>query len=88
MPGVSREELIQFARRDWAAVGRAKEAHWLRQRRVLSETDLCRRSDDLLRHARAVVRAPSGAGHRRDLADRETHHRVGQALRAVARHSR
>jgi hypothetical protein len=88
MPGVSREDLIRFARRDWAAVGRAKQAHWLRQKRGLSDSDLCRRSDDLLRHARAVGRSPSAAGLGPDLADLETHHRVGQALRAVVRASR
>jgi hypothetical protein len=35
--GMSREDLIRFARRDWAAVARAKDRHWLREKRARSE---------------------------------------------------
>jgi len=79
--------LIRFATRDWAAVARAKEQHWLREKQAAAADDLCRRSDDLLRHARSMARARLSSPADR-LADWNVHHRVGQALRAVTRTSR
>jgi hypothetical protein len=83
---VDREDLIQFARRDWIAVARAKEQHWLRRRRTAAGRDLCRLSDDLLRYARGAARGRSSDADR--LADWRNHQRVGQALRAVTRSAR
>jgi hypothetical protein len=80
---VTRDDLVRFARRDWAAVARAKERHWLRQRQSATYADLLRRSDDLRRHARAV--APDGPSSAVRHADIAVHERVGKALRAVAR---
>lgn len=86
MAAVTREDLIQFARRDWAAVARAKDLHWLRRRAALPESDLWRRSDDLLRHARTASRV--GPSRSEPFADWHVHHRVGLALRAVSRATR
>jgi hypothetical protein len=84
---MSREHLIRFATRDWATVARAKEQHWLREKRAAAGSDLCRRSDDLLRHARATAQVRLSAPADRS-ADWDVHHRVGQALRAVTRTTR
>ena len=83
---MSREDLILFARRDWAAIAEAKDQHWLREKRARPSADACRRSDDLLRHARAASSATPSLDRR--LADLHTHQRVGLALRAVTRSSR
>jgi hypothetical protein len=84
MLNVSRDDLVRFARRDWTAIARAKERHWLRWKRTMTTADLWRLSDDLLRHA--------GARREWSLADRladiSVHQRVGQALRAVTRAAR
>jgi hypothetical protein len=86
MPVMSREDLVRFARRDWAAVAVAKERHWLRQKRAMSPADVLQLSDDMRRHARALLPdGPLQADREPDLA---THDRVGQALRAVAHTSR
>lgn len=87
MAGVSREELIQFARRDWAAVAAAKEQHWLRLKHTMTYAELCRRSDELLRYARAA-RSGQGSSPADRVADVLVHHRVGLALRAVTRPTR
>lgn len=83
---VLREDLIRFARRDWAAVAHAKEQHWLRQKQASSGPDQCRRVDDLLRYVRAATGASASLADR--LSDMHVHHRVGLALRAVTRTTR
>jgi hypothetical protein len=84
---VSRQDLVQFAKRDWMKVAWAKEQHWLRRKRAAAGGDLCRRSDDLLRHARSTAQARLSSPADR-LADWIVHRRVGQALRAVTRTTR
>ena len=81
---VSREDLNRFATRDWATIARAKEQHWLREKRAEAPDDLCRRSDDLLRHARFIASTRLSLPADR-IADWQVHQRVGQALRAVPR---
>jgi hypothetical protein len=83
---VSRDELIRFARRDWAAVAQAKQLHWLRWKAAMTPMDLWRLSDELRLHARATARRDSSQADR--LADLSVHHRVAQALRAVTRATR
>jgi hypothetical protein len=86
MLDLSRDDLVRFARRDWTAIARAKERHWLRWKRAMTAADLWRLSDDLLRHARA---RPGREWPQADrLADLSVHQRVGQALRAVTRAAR
>ena len=83
---MTREDLIRFARRGWAAVAAAKEQHWLRQKRAMSPAEVWQMSDVLRRHARTLNPDwPSQADREADI---ETHHRVGVALRAISRPSR
>lgn len=86
MLDVSREDLVKFAQRDWAAVADAKTQHWLRKKRATPAGDLWRLSDDLRRFARMV--RPEGPGLAERLADLEVHHRVRLALNAVTSASR
>lgn len=83
---MSRDDLVRFARRDWAAVAAAKEQQWLRQKSAMSPADVLEMSDVMRRHAQAVCSAwPTQVEREADL---RLHHRVGQALRAVTRTSR
>ena len=84
--GVTRDDIIRFARRDWAAVARAKERHWMRRKEQASYADLLRLSHDLYCHARAV--APDGPSPDVRTADAHVHQRVGESLRAVTRAAR
>jgi len=86
MPIMSRDDLRRFARRDWAAVAVAKEQHWLRRKRTMSPADVLQMSDDMRRHARTLQ--PDGPLEADRAADLATHHRVGQALRAVTHTAR
>jgi hypothetical protein len=80
------DDLVRFARRDWAAVAAAKEAQWLRQKAAMTPADVLDMSDVMRRHALSLSPAwPSQAEREEDL---RIHHRVGQALRAVTRTSR
>lgn len=79
---MTRDDLIRFALRDWAAVADAKERHWLRRRQQVGYDALLQVSDDLLRHARAA--SSTGAVLADRLADAAVHQRVGESLRAVA----
>ena len=81
MPVVTRDDLVRFARRDWAAIAGAKERHWLRWKRRMTPADLWRLSDEMLRHSAA--RFHDQWSHADRLADLSVHQRVGQALRAV-----
>ena len=83
---MSREDLVRFARRDWAAVAAAKEQQWLRQKRSMSPADLLQMSDVMLRYVQTL--RPDWPSRADREADIETHHRVGQALRAVIRTTR
>ena len=78
---MSADDLRRFTQRDWAAIARAKERHWLRQRSRMTITERWERADELLRHARTVQRDKPGISDRS--ADVDVHRRVGQALRAV-----
>jgi len=81
-----REDLIRFARRDWATVAAAKEQHWLRQKRAMSPADVWQMSDVMRRYAQAL--RPDWPTQVDREADIESHHRVGLALRALSRPSR
>jgi hypothetical protein len=76
---VRKEDLIAFARRDWAAVEEWKRAHWAAEM-LTPEEALCI-GDDLRRHV-AELRPdwPSADERRTDLA---THIRVAESLRRV-----
>jgi len=76
---VRKEDLIAFARRDWAAVAERKRAHWAAEKLTAEES---LRVGDELRHHVAELRPewPSADERQSDLA---THMRVAESLRLV-----
>ncbi|MBP6716931.1 MAG: hypothetical protein KA205_08710 [Acidobacteria bacterium] len=83
---MSRDDLVQFARRDWTALAAAKQQHWLRRRLTTSPLEVLQASDDMRRHGRAI--RPEGPSLADRMADLEIHHRVGCALRVVTSSTR
>jgi hypothetical protein len=80
------EDLVRFARRDWAALAEAKEGEWLRQKRAMTPAEALQLIDVMRCHALAI--RPSWPSRAEREGDISTHQRVGQALRAVTRTSR
>jgi hypothetical protein len=78
---MTREDLVRFATRDWAAIDGERAAFWIDRKRRMSPADVLSLGDDLRRHA-SIVRPnwPTAADRSADLA---THERVTEALRAV-----
>ena len=76
-----REDLIEFARRDWQSVTAMKERFWVEQKRRMTSSQALQLADDL----RSSVTSrrddwPSDDERRSDLA---THARVSESLRSV-----
>jgi hypothetical protein len=79
---VDRDDILAFARRDWPQVADAKTGFWREQKRVLTADEMLSLGDQLRRHAQAVRPDwPTASERAEDLA---VHHRVAEALRAVA----
>jgi hypothetical protein len=78
---MTREDLVRFAARDWAAIDDQKAAYWADHKRTMSPAEILRLGDDLRRHALAV--RPDWPSDADRAADRATHGRVTEALRAV-----
>ena len=86
MSRVTRDELLQFARRDWSAVEEEKARYWARRKHDMTPAEALRLGHALRRHAAALRPDwPSDAERREDL---DTHARVAEALRAVTRAAR
>ncbi len=79
---MTRDDLVRFAKRDWEAIADDKARYWAERKRAMSPVDALRLGDELRRHALAV--RPDWPGEPDREADRETHRRVAEALRAVA----
>lgn len=84
---MNRDDLIAFARRDWAAAAAAKSAYWADRKRQMSPAEAIALGDALRRHALAV--RPDWPDRHDRAADAAAHRRVSEALHATARpHSR
>jgi hypothetical protein len=79
--GVDRDDILAFARRNWAMLAESKSRYWLDRKRSLSAADLLAIGDQLRRHAMAIHPDwPTDAGRASDL---PTHERVTEALPEV-----
>lgn len=83
---VDRQDILSFARRDWALVASAKAAFWRERKRRCSAAEILATGDQLRQYARSV-RAdwPSPSDRAADLA---VHERVAEALHAAGRRRR
>ena len=81
LPRMRRQDLIDFAQRDWSAIAEMKAAHWLERKQRFGLDETFRSAGDLRRHV-ATVRPdwPDEAERRADLA---SHVAVGESLRRV-----
>lgn len=76
---VRKEDLIAYARRDWAAVEERKRAHWAAAK--LTPEEALQIADDLRRHVAAL--RPDWPSREERQSDRATHIRVVESLRRV-----
>lgn len=86
MTAVTRDEILAFARRDWAAVERGKRQYWAARFRDEGPTAAREASTLLLQHARRVgVDLLDERARRTDSADHLTlRHRLDRTSRAFA----
>ncbi|MGH2830705.1 MAG: hypothetical protein ACRDJM_09500 [Actinomycetota bacterium] len=79
---MKREDIVEFATRDRAALARLKARHWGTRRRERGAAEGLRAAEELRKHL-AVLRPdwPSPEERAQDLAD---HIRTGEMLRRVA----
>jgi hypothetical protein len=78
---VDRDDILAFARRDWAQVAEAKTEFWRDQKQGLTAAEMLALGDELRRHAQAV--RPDWPSERERDEDLAVHYRVAEALRAV-----
>jgi hypothetical protein len=78
---VTRDDLVRFATRDWAAVEAGKAQYWAERKRGMTPAEALRLGDDLRRFAETVRPDWPTAAER--AADHQVHERVTEALRAV-----
>lgn len=81
IPGMGRQQLIDFAHRDWSAIAELKAAHWLERKRRFGREEAFRVAHDLRRHV-AVAR-PDWQDEAERMADLASHVAVGESLRRV-----
>jgi hypothetical protein len=81
---VRRDDVLAFARRDWAAVEAEKARFWVERKASMSPSEALAVGDALRRHAQALKPGwPDSTERASDLA---VHRRVSEALNAVARY--
>lgn len=82
--GMNRDDVVAFARRDWAAIAADKSRFWAERKSSMSAGDALAVGDGLRRHAQAVKPDWPDPVERAD--DLAVHCRVAEALGAVSRH--
>lgn len=78
---MTREDVVEFARRDWGQVARAKDRFWRDLKAGRSAAEVLGIADQL-RHEARQMRSGWPSVHER-AEDAAVHQRVGEALRAV-----
>ena len=81
LPGMRRQDLIDFAHRDWPAIAELKAAHWLERKRRFGRDEAFRVADNLRRHVAAA--RPDWPDEAERVADVASHVAVGESLRRV-----
>ena len=76
-----RQDLIDFAERDWSAIAELKADHWPERKRRCGREEAFRAADDLRRYVAAV--RPDWPDEAARAADIASHVAVGQSLRRV-----
>jgi hypothetical protein len=78
---ISKEDLIAYARRDWAAFERMKRERWAEQREQMTAADVLRMGDALREWVQTIHPDwPTDEDRKKDIA---THIRVAEMLRRV-----
>jgi hypothetical protein len=76
-----REDIVAFARRDWAAVAASKRQRWAEQKARMTPAEALQVGDELRRHVRSLQQDwPTEADRQADLT---VHVRVSEGLRRV-----
>lgn len=79
-----REDIVAFAKRDWAAVADVKSSHWAERKRSMAADQALAVGERLRQYAREVK--PGWPDANEQAADLASHLRVSEALRAVSSH--
>ena len=80
---VRRDDLIAYARRDWAALEDSKAEFWVARKSAMSAAEVLAVGDELRRYAQGLAKNWPDAADRAE--DESAHIRVAEALRAVGR---
>jgi hypothetical protein len=84
MNGMTRDDILAFAGRDWVAIEAEKARFWAERKASMSPSEALAVGDALRRHAQALKPDwPDSAERAADLAG---HRRVSEALNAVSRY--
>jgi len=81
---MNRDDVLAFARRDWAALEAEKARFWTERKASMSPSEALTVGDALRRHAQALK--PDWPDFAERAADLAVHCRVSEALNAVSRH--
>jgi len=80
---MTREEILAFAQRDWAAVADAKARYWAERKATMTAAEALALAETLRRHVCDLKPGWPDAHERAD--DLALHLRLSEALRAVSR---
>lgn len=83
---MTRDDLVQFARRDWSALESSKAAYWAGRKRGMAPAEILELGEQLRQHVRRL--RPDWPSEAERAEDRATHERVSGALRALISRAR
>jgi hypothetical protein len=76
-----REDIIEYANRDWRRAERAKEQYWVERKKQMTPQEVLALVDDL--RASVIARRPDWPSEEERRLDLETHARVSEMLQSV-----